>query len=282
MPVYAHENYLPGMLIVSLLTASAHADNEDAIAKCSRIASSGERILCLENALRGDLGEPDGNAHAVPVAEGQQKTAATEQQSTNAKENVAADANQAESSQFGLTERQKKPDPGSSIAVVVVEVSKTAYGKLIYTTDSGQVWLQTDKKSIRYKQLPIDMTIRDGASGSYCIQPRSGGRRQGETSPVAPVAIAIPRKKKPGTEQTFGGCSGHTGPLLNVGAALAEASYRSVNAIATRPVQSGNDAAKWGSQSSAGRSPQQQRPFARTWESGRKDRIHSHKTGLSG
>ena len=77
--------------------------------------------------------------------------------------------------QFGMPEEQRKSDPPESIDVVIVAVSKNAYGKLIFTTDSGQVWQQTDSRSARYRDLPIDATIRSGVSGSYFIQPRSGG-----------------------------------------------------------------------------------------------------------
>ena len=41
------------------------ADSEEAIARCSRIASAGDRILCLENALR----EKSGEITAEPVLE---------------------------------------------------------------------------------------------------------------------------------------------------------------------------------------------------------------------
>jgi len=177
MPVNAYRNYLFGALTGSLMAAGAHAENEDAIAQCARIASPGERILCLENALRGETAAPANDENPVPGAESVQDVAPTAEQTMPAEEKieVAADARETEVEQFGLAEEEKNPDPVTSVDVVVVKLSKTAYGKQIYTTDNGQVWMQTDKKSVRYRQLPIDMTIRDGASGSYFIQPRSGG-----------------------------------------------------------------------------------------------------------
>jgi hypothetical protein len=177
MPVKANRNYLFGALIGSLMAAGAHAEIEDAIARCARIASPGDRILCLEDALRGESATPAANESPAPASESVQDVAPTAEQTNPVEQTivVAADARETEIEQFGMAEEEKNPDPVTSVDVLVVKLSRTAYGKLIYTTDSGQVWMQTDKKSVRYKQLPIEMTIRDGASGSYFIQPQSGG-----------------------------------------------------------------------------------------------------------
>jgi len=163
MPLIANRNYLFSIL----LAASAHADTEDVISQCARFSSPDERILCLENALRQDSGSSVEIANAVPTSE----------QTIDAEETIAleTDTHETEISNFGLPDEQKNPDPVTSIEVVVVKISKTAYGKLIFTTADGQVWIQTDRNSPRYKSLPVDMTIRDGASGSYFIQPSSGG-----------------------------------------------------------------------------------------------------------
>jgi len=59
--------------------------------------------------------------------------------------------------------------------VVVVSVDSNAYGKLIFTTESGQVWRQTDQNRRRYRQIPFDAEIRQGAAGSFFIKPLSGG-----------------------------------------------------------------------------------------------------------
>lgn len=177
MPVITNRNYLFGALTGSLLAAGAYAENEDAIARCARIASPGDRILCLEDALRGESATPAASESPTLTAESVQDDAPIAEQAMHAEETivVAANARETEIEQFGLTEEQKNPDPVTSIDVVVVKLSKTAYGNLIYTTDSGQVWMQTDQKSVRYQQLPVEMTIRDGASGSHFIQPQSGG-----------------------------------------------------------------------------------------------------------
>ncbi len=56
----------------ALFSSMAHADNEDVIASCARIASVGDRILCLETALRRssqELVSPPPEARVSPPPE---------------------------------------------------------------------------------------------------------------------------------------------------------------------------------------------------------------------
>lgn len=151
-------------LTLLLAVATAQAENEDVIAHCARISSPGDRILCLEDALRG----PVPVESAKPQDEAPTDTAQVPQE-------TLPEADATETEQFGLTEEQKKSDPPKSVDVVIVAVSQNAYGKLIFTTDTGQVWQQTDQRSARYRDLPLEATIRNGASGSFFIRPQSGG-----------------------------------------------------------------------------------------------------------
>ncbi len=178
MPDNTNRDYRFGLLIVPLLACSAQAGDEDAISRCARIASAGDRILCLENALRDDFGDSEVRESPIAVTEVTQDTAATAEKAVEPNVEIATDAEgtrKQEVEQFGLTEKQKKAAPVTSIEVAIVAVSKNAYGKLIFTMENGQVWQQTDKRSLRYKDLPIDATIRNGASGSHFMQPLDGG-----------------------------------------------------------------------------------------------------------
>ncbi len=193
MPVIADKNTLFGVLIILLLAHAALAEGEDVIARCAQIASVGDRILCLENALRpadGDSRENDIPIATEPVAQDNTTAAIsdTSDDTIDAAVEVtsaaAASAGKTETEQFGLDKAQKNPDPLTSIDVIVVAVSKSAYGKLIFTTGSGQVWQQTDHGTPRYRQIPFEATIREGASGSHFIQPQKGG-----------VAVRVKRRK---------------------------------------------------------------------------------------
>jgi hypothetical protein len=151
-------------LVPLIIVTSVQADNEDAIARCARIATPGDRILCLENALRGPLPAEATKTRVDVTTEPVEKS-----------QQALPEPEPSEVEQFGLPEEQRKSGLPESIDVVIVAVSENAYGKLIFTTDSGQVWQQTDSRSARYRDLPIDATIRSGVSGSYFIKPRSGG-----------------------------------------------------------------------------------------------------------
>lgn len=194
MPVFQIRNYL--CVLASILAASAPAtaeEDEDVITRCAQIASVGDRILCLEDALRPAAGDPRENEIPIavePVAQDNTTAAIsdTSDDTIDAAVEVtsaaAASAGKTETDQFGLDKAQKNPDPLTSIDVIVVAVSKSAYGKLIFTTGSGQVWQQTDHGSPRYRQIPFEATLREGASGSHFIQPQTGG-----------VAVRVKRKK---------------------------------------------------------------------------------------
>ncbi len=196
MPVIAHKNTLFGVLIILLLAQDALAEGEDVIARCAQIVSVGDRILCLEDALRPAAGDPRESEIPIaiePVAQDvteiidetsdvkSDDTIKAESQVTSA---VAATESMTETEQFGLDKTQEKPGSQNSIDVIVVAVSKSAYGKLIFTTGSGQVWQQTDHGSPRYRQIPFEATLRKGASGSHFIQPQTGG-----------IAVRVKRRK---------------------------------------------------------------------------------------
>lgn len=248
MPTKQNKNYGAMLLTLLLLgpVLAAHADNEDVIARCAKIPSVGDRILCLEDALRSagahddGTGDPETTESDVPpaspptdVAEmGAVSTTVPQLVTENAVDEstrpaqdhsaaaltttvaMAADADNSaqgavapapietqgiidetpndpgpgpttevaaatrsttESEQFGLSERQRNPETLDSVNVVVVSVDSNAYGKLIFTTESGQVWRQTDMNKRRYRQIPFDAEIRRGASGSFFIRPVTGG-----------------------------------------------------------------------------------------------------------
>jgi hypothetical protein len=142
--------------LLLLAAAVVRADSEDEIARCARISSPGERILCLEDALRR-TDEPH------PTA--------------------AAEAHAAPPAEFGFDESQKPPPP-ESIRVTVVAVEENAYGKLRYVTEGGQVWQQNDQRTPRYPDVPFPAEIRTAAAGSFFLQPLDGG-----------IAVRVQRKQ---------------------------------------------------------------------------------------
>ncbi len=208
-----NENYGALSLPFLVLCASqgSQAENEDVIARCAKIPSVGDRILCLEGALRESArgqgpalasdaspeeglapgpGASDAAASAVDSVDiGSEDTGATSRSApadakSGPQSNEAPAAKSTEAEQFGLSEPQTIPDTPVSVAVVVAAMDRDAYGKLIFTTESGQVWRQTDQGRPRYPAIPFDAEIRKGAAGSFFIEPSSGG-----------IAIRVKRSK---------------------------------------------------------------------------------------
>jgi len=222
MPTKCNKNY--SALLLSMLmiwpALTLPAENEEAIARCAKIASVGDRILCLEDTLRESslAGEPAIAADAVveesltaeagvsaaaaAIAVGsadlthdvteaadqsppmQVTTAPQAEETIPAAVDAATVVGTSDPQQFGLSEAQKNPEPLESVNVIVVAVDENAYGKLLFTTESGQVWRQTDQGRPRYRQIPFEAVIRNGAAGSFFIKPLSGG-----------VAVRVKRSK---------------------------------------------------------------------------------------
>ena len=185
MPVLTSKHYLTMVTLVASLNAAA-TEAEDAIAACARIVSTGDRILCLETALRatsapqesvavtqesGPLPEPETTPEPVPAP----AAVVSVSQSVQEAEKEAAPARSEAPVQLGLEDVAAAPEKPDSVDVVVTEVRESAYGKLIFVTADGQTWQQTDTKSIRYRELPFDANIRTAAAGSFFIRPLSGG-----------------------------------------------------------------------------------------------------------
>jgi hypothetical protein len=143
--------------LLLLAAAVVRADSEDEIARCARISSPGERILCLEDALR---------------------------RTDDPHPSTAAEARAAPAAEFGFDESQKPPPSPESIRVTVVAVEENAYGKLRYVTEGGQVWQQNDQRTPRYPDVPFPAEIRTAAAGSFFLQPLDGG-----------IAVRVQRKQ---------------------------------------------------------------------------------------
>jgi hypothetical protein len=141
-----------------LAAAMVKADSEDEIARCARISSPGDRILCLEDALRRRDDPPPSTAAEAPAA--------------------------APAAEFGFDVPQKPPPSPESVRVTVVAVEKNAYGKLRYVTEDGQVWQQNDQRTPQYPYVPFAAEIRTAAAGSFLLQPLDGG-----------IAVRVQRKQ---------------------------------------------------------------------------------------
>jgi len=188
MPIPQEKNAMCGALLVFLFAMPAQADNEDAIARCARIATVGDRILCLEDALRQsskEVAEPPVVTilppTETPVVEAMpvKKTAVAE--APPVKETAAAvtptamdEAVPPADESFGLKEK-RPPKEAKAVQVTVTSVRKSLTNKFIFETENGQLWLQTDQRTLRFGDVPFEAEIRPASMGSFFLRPLSGG-----------------------------------------------------------------------------------------------------------
>jgi hypothetical protein len=188
MPPTRINHYLCTILILAAATSAA-ADAEDVIAACARIPSTGDRILCLENALRRLGGGQYTPGQAESPVEASETTSPSDIPTSDAQElaattNVTAPEPSSDpvsatagggAESFGLPPARSQPQRPDSVLVNVTSVRQNPYGKLIFSTDTGQEWLQTDQASRRFPDIPFDAEIRVAASGSFFLRRASGG-----------------------------------------------------------------------------------------------------------
>jgi hypothetical protein len=74
---------------------------------------------------------------------------------------------------FGLKEKRPVED-ATTMRVTVTSVRKSLRNMLIFETENGQVWQQTDQRTVRYEDTPFEADIRPGSMGSFFLKPESG------------------------------------------------------------------------------------------------------------
>jgi hypothetical protein len=162
------------MSAVLLLVAPAHADPArdalSAIAKCTDIASSAERLQCFDAAAPNAK-----NALVAPAPTPQAKPPA-----------AAEEEEGGVLGWFGLSRPTTKPEdfgkPPAPVAgpkeiqeisAGVLELAKNAYGRAIFILDNGQIWKQIDGDTTEVRPAPRDetlkVTIEKGLMGSYAL-----------------------------------------------------------------------------------------------------------------
>jgi hypothetical protein len=155
MPVSQNKSATYGALLLILCGMPAHADNEDVIAMCARIATVGDRILCLENALRQSSHE----VAEIPVVEAVPVDETPVPEAMPAKEIAVVEV--APAIETAVTE--------------ATPVIKTAVVEAVPANDDIPAWLQTDQRTVRYGDVPFEAEIRPASMGSFFLRPVTGG-----------------------------------------------------------------------------------------------------------
>jgi hypothetical protein len=192
-------NHYLGVLLLISASQSFAEQAEEAIVRCAKLTSDKARIGCLENALRGAKAPAaetgavaeaaSGAAAGTPGSEASNVSSAAEPLNVVPEEPgppaataepseagpPAAAVPETDADQFGLPPERLEADRPDQVVVTVTAVRENPYGKLIFTTSSGQTWVQTDQSRRRYRDVPFEAEIREGSSGSFFLRQASGG-----------------------------------------------------------------------------------------------------------
>ncbi|MCH8117204.1 MAG: hypothetical protein IIA78_03680 [Proteobacteria bacterium] len=213
MPVLLHKHYLFGSVFALVLCAPVAADNEEAIAHCAKIASVGDRVLCLEAALRQSSGSSQQTAQTeraeLPEFDDEVLTTVPEVSTVDSMPAPVADAHKevpevtlenaatstvaassgavagtvegANSQQPELGAEQVSKRDGSEendparIGANIIAHELVLTGRLRLTLDNGQVWRQLDSRSLQLKENSV-VLIRAASLGSFLLEKLPGSR----------------------------------------------------------------------------------------------------------
>ena len=151
---------------VTAFAQEVAADN-DARA-CAQIENDAQRLACYDRALRtsasatqSPVQASEPAARSVPRATTAPRAADAPIAPTAARGPVAGDVADAQ--------------PGPA-AIVVVAIREMQGQNVMFTTDQGQVWIQTDGRRNYYPEVPFGAEIRSGTMNSYFLIPNDRGR----------------------------------------------------------------------------------------------------------
>jgi hypothetical protein len=184
-----------GLAILLPAPAIAAANVDDAIAECARISSTGDRILCLEDALRqlspatesAVIPEVDdevlvaedtestrsGAGHTATAAGAAVAAAIANQPAAEATSTLATNESQPELGAEQVARQNGVDEEEIRISAAIVEHTLVGTGRLRLTLDNGQIWQQTgddDDRIARRIRGETDIAVE-------MWQSRSGGYR---------------------------------------------------------------------------------------------------------
>lgn len=197
MPVIESKHYLC-LLALSLSVNAGAQDADDAIAACARISSTGDRILCLETALRSQPAPEAEPVAALPEVDDEVltnmdvSTAAAEiaaptpemskEISSASKEETASvaevvvskpDIGSEQVAARTMTSEERRAALASATNQRVAQYSMVPYERLVVKLENGQTWRQIkgDVQRIRVnlkKNQTVDIT--ESRLGGYQLR----------------------------------------------------------------------------------------------------------------
>ncbi|MEE8258407.1 MAG: hypothetical protein V3R20_01805 [Sphingomonadales bacterium] len=149
------------IFVPHLNVQAQQADTNEELRRCALIDEEIARYRCYDRVLRP--GESNAPATSAPTTPAPAATPAP----------VIAPA-ETERDRFGVKER--RPSEPGFIDVVIVKLGESLLGRMLYYTEDGQVWQQTDnKKTPIYRKTPFAARIKRGTMDSFFVKPDYGG-----------------------------------------------------------------------------------------------------------
>jgi hypothetical protein len=153
--------------------ATIEADAERlACYDCGALTTDAERLACYDGALGAAAAPP---AAPAPILQAPERAprpavAAAPPAPAAAPAPTATPAPAAAPARAAAERRATAAGDEAPYPIVVVGL-RTRQGKSTFTTDAGQIWVQTDSRAARLPETPFAAEIRPGAMSSWFLVP---------------------------------------------------------------------------------------------------------------
>lgn len=149
---------------------------------CTEIESDAERLACYDRALRPARPAPAAPAQTQPAAPARAQPAQPAQPAAPAASQAPAREVRGASraTEVPLAPTPAAPPAASSaltadLGPVLIVATRALDGRpVVFTTDTGDVWVQTDGQRFRVPQTPFAAEIKAGAINSRFLVPEKG------------------------------------------------------------------------------------------------------------
>ena len=153
----------------------------DVARRCAAIAADDQRLACYDAVLRA---APSDSKASAPAARADSQARAVEPAPVNraaetppARSVAAAPAAPPSPAPAPKApKRSKEADADAAVPIVVVNIHDIANRSRVFTTDTGETWVQTSGQHVNYADVPFRAEIRPGALGSHFLVPADRGR----------------------------------------------------------------------------------------------------------
>jgi hypothetical protein len=163
------------LLLVHAPEAFAQRVRASDARECAALTADALRLACYDRAFRDEAASPDANEEAAATEPAPRPIL---QPPPRAPRAAAAEpppapaaARQAAATEAG--EPSRGDDANSTVPIVVV-ATRTLQGKTIFTTDRGEIWVQTDSGRVFAPEPPFTAKIKPGAMSSFFLAPDRG------------------------------------------------------------------------------------------------------------